>query len=834
MGGLVQDLRYAARSIAKAPGFAAVAVLTLAVGVGAATSMFTLLDQVVLRPLPVKEPRRLAQLRWEGSWCCSNTGSAAWTYPLYEDLKAQTGDVFEEVFARYNWPASFGHGGETVRISLEMVTGNYFQALGVGAALGRTIGPDDDVHADGHPVAVLGYDFWQERFGGRRDVLGEKIQVDNREFEIIGVAARGFRGMTFQSAADVFAPSKMKPALSSGWQSSYNLTTRVSRWINVFGRLRPGMTLEKAEAALAPVFARLVEAELQDPGRQDMSEFGREQFRKATLVVMPGFQGPRNVRDKLETPLWLMLGMSGLLLAIACANVANLLIARGAARQREIAVRLALGVGRGRLLRQLLLESLMIAGGAAAAGLLLAQWTTRFLLLMLPNGADGVQIQAEPDLRVLAFTIGVAAVTAVLFGLAPGLQALRVQPAETLKSQGGSIAGGNFSVRKVLVGAQVFLSLVLLAGAGLFAHTLLNLQNLDPGFDVEPNLVFGIEPAQNGYTAERQQALVRELRSRLGALPAVEEVGVALVRVLSGNEWDNNVKVAGYEAKDGESLNIHFNAVSPGYFGALGIPVVEGRDFNNADRGEKMSVAIVNEKFAKYFFQDRSAIGRIFRLGGDDDPPIEIVGVIPDVRYEGVRDDIPRQMFVPYDQASFANLAEVFVRTSGGDPVRVAAGVRQIMRELDPLVPIFDMRPMTVQLAQSLSTERLIAFLAAAFGLTAAGLCAVGLYGVLSYSVTRRTKEIGLRLALGAEPWQVRRLVAGEALRLFAVAAVFALPTAFGAARLVESQLYGIQPYDPTTLLAATVLLGAVAWLAGYGPARRAARTEPMQALRFE
>ncbi len=835
MRAIAQDLRYALRSVGKAPGFAAVAVLTLAVGIGAATSMFTLLDQVVLRPLPVKEPRELVQLSWEGSWCCSNTGSAAWTYPLYEDLRERSGDVFEDLFARYDQSASFGYAGETVRVNIELVTGNYFSVLGVGSALGRTITPDDDVHADGHPVAVLSHNFWQERFGGREDVLGETIQVNNRDLEIIGVAERGFQGLEFQTAANIFIPSKMKGAMSTGWQEIYDLENRANRWIHVFGRLRDDVPMESAEAALAPLFAQLVEEELNLPWRlEHMSEYNREQFRKATLEVLPGYQGPRNVRENLKTPLWLMLGMSGLLLAIACANVANLLIARGAARQREIAVRLALGVGRWRLLRQLLAESLLIAGMAAGVGLLLAQWTTRFLLGMLPNGAEGVQIRAEMDLRILGFAVALVTLTAVLFGLAPGLQALRVQVAETLKSQGGAIAGGGFGVRKALVAGQVFLSLVLLAGAGLFVHTLLNLQNVDPGFDVDRTLVFSMEPLQSGYTLERQRSFLEELRSQLRALPEVEEAGVSLVRVLSGNEWDNSVDVIGYEATEGEDRGVHFNAVSPGYMAALGIPILEGRDFDSRDAGEVVSVAIVNESFAKYFFKEESAIGHRFHIGSREaNPGMEIVGVIPDVRYEGVRTDITRQMFVPYDQTKSASEANVFVRT-GADAAQVASSVRRIVHELDPAIPIYDLRTMEGQLAESLSTERLIAFLAGAFGIAATALSAIGLYGVLAYTVTRRTKEIGLRLALGAEPGSVRRLIAGEGLKLFAIAAAFGLPAAFAMARLAESQLYEIEPYDPFTLVAATALLGAIAWLAGYGPARRAARTEPMKALRFE
>lgn len=834
MRALLQDLRYALRSVAKSPGFVVVAVLTLAVGIGAATSMFTLLDQVVLRPLPVREPHRLAQLRWDGAWMGNNHGDAAWSIPAYEELQKLGEEVFEEVFARHDQPASLGYAGESASvITLIFVTGNYFQGLGVTPELGRMIQPDDDVHIGGHPVVVLAHDFWAERFGADPKIVGKTIQLNSHDFEVIGVSARGFRGVEFHNTAYAFVPMSMKEALSTGYQKGNTLTTRIGRWANVFARLRDDVSLEQAQAALAPSFAQLVDAEAQIGFRATMSEFARNRFKEAKLLVEPGYQGPRRVREQLETPLMLMLGMSGLLLAIACANVANLLIARAAARQREVAVRLALGVGRARLLRQLLAESLLVAAGAAALGLLVAQWSTRLLLSIMPGAADNSQLTASIDLRVLLFAVVVTTATAILFGLAPALQAMRVQVADTLKAQGGSIAGGNFGVRKALVVGQICLSLVLLAGAGLFIHTLLNLSRADTGYDLDRVLTFRIDPAQTGYDLPRQRALLEQVRTRLGSLPSVEEVGVSLVRVLDGNEWDSSVTVVGYEKSEGENTNVHFNAISPGYFGAMGVPILEGRDIEPGDVEGAQRVIIVNQKFADYFFEGRSPVGRKMYMGNpDEDPVYEIVGLIPNVRYEDIREEIPRQMFVAYDQRGQSS-ADIFLRSSD-DPEALVAAVTQTMRDIDPMLPVTSMRTMDEQLAQALTSERLVAFLAGAFGLAATGLCAVGLYSVLAYSVTRRTKEIGLRLALGAQPGDVRRLVAGEGLRLFAVAAAVALPAAYSIAKLAESQLFGIEPYDPLTLAAATMLLGVIAWMAGYGPARRAARTEPMQALRFE
>lgn len=830
MSNPLRDVRYALRGIRKSPGFTLLAVLTLALGIGASTAIFTLLDQVALRMLPVKDPASLALLRWEGSWRGSNTGYAAWSYPWYEDLRDKN-DVFEEVFCRYDMPLSFGYGGQTERIGGELVSGNYFRTLGIGAALGRTITADDDQKFAGRPVAVLSHDFWRNRFDSDRDIVGKQVQLNGHAFDIIGVAQRGFRGVEFSSTPHVFLPTAMKMELSPGWNANYDLEKRRNRWVNVFGRLKPGVTLERANAAMQPLFHSLLEYDIAQPEFSSADTYARERYLEANIEVLPGGQGPRNIRETLESPLWVLMAMVALLLAIACVNIANLLMTRAAARQKEVAVRLALGASRGQIIRQLLIESLLLGAAGGAAGLVLATWTSRLLVSLMPTGDAPPPITTTPDTRILLFALAVSMVTALLFGMAPALQSIRVRLAPTLKDQAGSIAGGHFRVRKALVAVQVFLSLVLLIGAGLFVQSLRNLRNLDTGFETEQTLVFGLDPMRNGYTMERNRLFLRQLREKLATLPGAEGAGVALVRVLSGNEWDNSVTVQGYEAKPGENMNPFYNAVSQGYFQTLEIPMLEGRDFRDTDVDGAPKVGIVNQAFVKYYFGDQPAVGRRFGFGREAD--IEIVGVIPDVRYQNMRQEIPRQVFVPYDQANGASEAHVYLRTRH-EPDAMIAATREAVRGLDANVPLYALRPMQVQLEDSLVTERLIAFLAGAFGVVATLLSAIGLYGVLAYGVTRRTREIGLRMALGAQRGDVAGLVLKEMAWLFVAGAIVAIPVSYGLATVVRAQLYGIEPQDPFNIVAATLALAAVAIAAGCIPAWRASRIQPMEALRFE
>ncbi|MCB9383336.1 MAG: ABC transporter permease [Bryobacterales bacterium] len=581
MHSWISEIRHAARSLAKAPAFTLTAALTLALGIGATTAIFSLVDQVTLRKLPTPEADRLVLLRWQGSWCCSNNGDAAWSYPWYEDLRDKN-EVFEELIGRYSMTASFGFAGESDRVQLELVTGNYFRTLGLRPQLGRLIGVDDDVTPDGHPVAVLGHALWRDRFNFDPQIVGKQIRVNNRAFDIIGVAPESWRGMRFDTPAELFVPAAMKKALSPGWMGGYDLEARRNRWMQVFGKLKPGVTREQAEVAIAPLFAALIEYDLETP-EMTSSEYAREQFRKAKLTLEPGAQGVSNMRRAARVPLWTLMGMVGLLLLIGCANVANLMLARAAGRRKEIAVRLALGAGRKQILGQLMTESLLLAALGGALALIVAVWATSFIVRAIPDPAVAAQISTTPDYRILAFTAGLTLFTAVLFGLAPALQSFKVGVVSTLKDQAGAIAGGHAGLRKALVSAQVFLSLVLLIGAGLFWKTLHNLRDADPGFNTVSNLAFAVEPQTSGYDVEGSRTLLSNLQRRLGGLPGVEGAAYSMVRLLSGNEWDHGVDVKGYEEKPGEDVNVHFNAVSPGFFSTLEVPVREGREFRDSD-----------------------------------------------------------------------------------------------------------------------------------------------------------------------------------------------------------------------------------------------------------
>jgi len=823
----MQDIRLAFRSLLQAPGFTIAAALTLALGIGATTAIFSLVDQVTLRKLPVEEPERLAFLRWEGNWYGSNTGDAAWSYPWYKDLRDQN-EVFEELFARYSMSTGFGFADESDRVPIELVSGNYFRALGLQPVLGRLIGVDDDFVADGHPVAVLAHQTWRDRFNSDPEIVGKEIRLNGRAFDVIGVAPEEFRGVRFDHPANLFVPLAMKGALSPGWMAGYDLEKRRNRWVQVFGRLKPGIDHEQAQAALAPLFASLVEYDLTQMGQLD--EYGREQFKKSRLTVEPGALGVSRLHRQARVPLWTLMGMVGLLLLIGCANVANLMIARASSRRKEIAVRLALGAGRGQIIRQLMTESLLLASLGGALAVVVASWATSFIIQSIPDAQVASRISTQIDGRLLAFSAGVTLLTAVLFGLAPALQSFKVGVATTLKSESGSIAGGHAFVRRALVAGQIFLSLVLLVGAGLFWSTLSNLRDADPGFNTENTLVFAVEPQTSGYSLEQSRIFLRDLRDRLTALPGVRGASFSLVRLLSGNEWDHGVDVHGYEETPGENRNTHFNAVAPDFFAALDVPLVEGREFRESDSKDGPRVLIVNERFARYYFDDESALGRIVEFWGDE---WTIVGVVPNIRYEELREEIPRQVFSPYMQIDTTIEAHVLVRAEG-DPTQLAGDVRRTVSEFDANIPVYDMRAMDLQLEGSLTLESAIATFGMAFGVVAGLLAGVGLYGVLAFSMERRRREIGLRLALGAQRSDIALLAVNDVAKLFVVGVVLALPVAYGLGRVVQAQLHGIPPHDPLNMFLATAGLASIAAAAAFIPARRAARTEPMRALRFE
>jgi predicted permease len=866
---MFRNLKYAWRGLARAPLFTMVAVGSIALGIGANTAIFTLVDEVLIRLLPVKAPDELVLFNGSRNHYGSNSGGNMLSFPMYEDFRdnfveragaplprvsatvpnpAPTPKVFSGLFARRPIAMNVGVDGRTERVIGELVSGTYFQVLGVGAAAGRLIAPDDDREKGGAPVAVLAYDYWRNRYGSDRSLVGRTITVNNNNVTVIGVAQAGFTGLDIGSASNVFVPVTLKVQMTPNWDDMDN---RRSRWVNVFGRLKPGVTREQALATLQPFFHGLLEEEVKGPMFAKTTPYTRSEFLKGTMNLLPAAQGRSPIRQQLTQPLWMLFGIVGGVLLIACANVASLLIARATARQKEIALRLALGASRAQIVGQLLVESLSLAVAGGTLGLVVAAWTTRFLLGFLPTSDFPHVISGAMDWRVLTFNFALSLATGLLFGLAPALRSTRPDVAPVLKDQAGAVVGGGVRFRKALVVAQVTVSILLLVGAGLFIRTLRNLRLVDLGLKAESVVAFNLQPGIAGYTPTRVIPLYKSLLDRLRAQPGVQSVAFAYMGLLEGNEWDSTVTVEGYQAAQGEQMNPYCNAVSPGYFKTMGIPILAGREFDDRDQGPQgvdgapprggdtfdngYRHVIVNESFAKKYFAGREAVGRHIGFGGNPGTPtpIEIVGVVRDSKYTGVRDEIPRQAFFPVYEDRIPGSVVVYVRTTD-DPTAAFGAAQRTVRELDANLPVYNLRTLERQIDRSLLVERFIATLSSAFGALATLLAVIGLYGVMAYTVARRTREIGVRMALGAVQGDVIWLVMREVLTLVSLGLAIGLAAAWGLNRLVGNQLYGISATDPATIVAAVALLGVVAALAGYIPARRATRVNPVTALRYE
>jgi predicted permease len=829
MGELISNVRYAARALLRNPGFALVVILTLGLGIGANTAIFTLLDQVLLRPLPVKAPAELVLLDGPGPFSGRTENNQTFSYPMYRDLRDRGGEAFGEVLARYGTSVSLSFQTRTERATAEVVSGNYFRALGVGPSLGRVFSADDERVPGGHPFVVLGHGYWQRRFGGDPGVVGQSLRINATPMTVVGVGPEGFAGIEIGRSADLFVPIAMKAQLTPTWD---DLENRRSRWLNILARLRPGVSRERAETVANVVYRQILAEEINV--FPEISQSFRERFLAKHLVVLPGHKGLSDLRSQVSTPLVALMGMVGLVLLVACANVANLLMARATARQKELAIRLSLGAGRGRIVRQLLTESVLLSLLGGAAGVLLAVWTGELLLRALPFEQARRTLTAQPDLRVGVFTLAVALLTGIVFGLAPALQATRPAAAATLKQESTAVVGGTAGrLRRMLVVAQVALSLLLLVGAGLFARSLNNLRRLDPGFEIERLLVFSVDPSLSGYDQSGVQALVKRLEEDLRAQPGTRSVAASQNTLLTNSIWRSTVRVEGYTRKDGEDMSPQVDAVSPPYFQTLGIPIMAGRSFTEADAAAAPKVAIVNETFARYFYGKESPLGRRFGFARDKTTDIEIVGVVKDGKAANLRDPIPRFVYLPLAQSDGVAQVSFYVRTALPEAA-LAPAVREAVGRQDAQLPVFDLKAMETQVGESLFVERMVAALSAAFGLLATLLASVGLYGVTSYSVARRTREIGIRMALGAPRGRVMRLILSEVCLLGAAGLALGLPLALGLAKLLRAQFFNVSPFDPLTVASATALLSAVTLAAGFVPARRAMRVDPLTALHYE
>jgi predicted permease len=831
---IVRDARYAFRSLLKSPVFTLVAVLTLAFGIGANTAIFSLMDQVLLQLLPVKHPEQLVLVAERGTRFGDSWGDNDLSYPMYRDFR-DGNQVFSGMFCRYPTIVSLGYGDRTDRVAVELVSGSYFPVLGVTAAVGRTLMPDDDRLPGGHPVAMLSYSFWQNRFSSDQSIVGRKIVINGYTFTVVGVSQAGFDGVELGYKSKVFIPMMMQAQMTP---LSDRLEDRSLSWVTAFGRLKPSISIAQANASLRPLMHRILEVEVQEPTLQHYSDYDREQFLRNSVELLPGSRGWSGLREDMQTPLWVLAALSGAVLLLACANLANLLLARATTREREMAVRLAIGAGRRRIIRLLLVESLLLSVIGTVVGLGLAFLADRVLLATYfsADSAGDFPISSVPDVRVLVFAIGTMLLTALAFGLAPAVQSSQADIAPALKDRTGSAVGAKqVFLRKLLVSGQMAVALLLLIGASLFLRTLANLENTGPGFSTEHLMAFTVDPSLNGYVNDRAKDFFRRLTDDLQALPGMSSVGLSAMPILQGYAWSNPVIAEGYSGDPGQEQRPICSMISPKLFATLGVPIVAGRDFTVLDT---RPVALINETFARKYFADRNPVGLHFGLVNDqsvrpDTPNLEVVGVVKDLKFKNLRDPAPPQAYFPYWQDEKARFMTFYLRTHV-DPQQVMQAVRERVRQLDPNLPVVDMRTIDEQIGVSLKTERLVASLSAVFGALAAALASIGLYGVMAYSVASRRREIGIRVALGALQSDVLWMVMQEVVVLSGAGLAVGGLLAFALSTMIRSQLYGLKPHDPFTYVSAAVLLAGAACAAGFVPSWRASRVDPMCSLRHE
>lgn len=821
------DVRYAVRALRSSPVFALVAVLSLALGIGANTAIFSLMDALVLRSLPVKAPEELVQIT------LGDRGSI-FTNPLWEELRdRQNGFAGVAAFGEESF--NLAAGGEARHIPGTWVSGDFFNMLGVSATLGRLITVADD-HRGCPAIAVLGAGFWRSEYGGARDVIGRTIQLHGHPFQITGVVDPAFSGVTVGRASSVYVPLCAEAAISG---SNRNLEARSRWWLHVFGRLDPGAGPEAVKARLAAIAPAAYGATVPEQYRPA----DQQSYRTGTFDVSPASAGVSDVRAQYSGALKLMMGAVAAVLLIACANVANLLLARATARQREVALRLAIGAGRMRIVRQLLTESLVLALLSSVLGFAIAAWASRALVSLISSRQDAIALDLPLDLRVLGFTLVTATAAAVVFGLAPALRAGRVDPQQTLRASSRGILTGSsrFSTGKLLVSGQIALSLALVVGAGLLLGTFRTLLNSDAGFHRDRVLLVDVTQrlpatARSGSPVERlerSKALHDALLERIRAIPGAVSASASQITPLSGMAWNDLISTATFQPAEPRDALSYFNEVTPGYFATLGTPLLAGRDFDERDRHGSTPVAIVNERMARKFFGTTNAVGSVFRLGGTDGPEYQVIGVVGNSKYRTLREETEPITYLARSQSDEPVSSMTFAVLATGSTDGTIQGIRQITAELEPSL-ILQFTSLREQVSSSLIRERMLAVLSVAFGGLALLLAIIGLYGIMSYNVARRRNEIGIRIALGSERTGVARMIMAEAGILLAIGLVAGVGLALAGSRLVSGFVFGLKPNDPTTIAAAVLLFAAVGLAASGIPALRAARVNPMIALREE
>ena len=834
---MIRDLRYGLRMLLKHKGFTAVAVLSLALGIGANAAIFSLIDALMLRALPVLEPARLVLFGNANSAGITigfpDSSTDLFSYLTYRDISQRT-ESFSGLAAVHSFPSrvhgvvhTVGSTGELEQINAQMVSGTYFSVLGVNALLGRTLTADDDVAPGGHPVVVASHSWWQRRFAGNPAIIGSTINIDKTAYTIIGVTPREFFGTTVGDSPDIWVPLSMEEQLPPGFKG---LTERMFQSLYLIGRLKPGVGVEQAGAETNLLFKQLLN---EYSGPQPSAE-RLQDIQQATIELTPAGRGLSELRSEFSLPLKILMVVVGVVLLIACANIANLLMARAAARQQEFTVRVALGASPARIGRQLFTESLLLALIGGLAGTLLGSWGSSAMVSMVSTGPQILPLNVEPDLRVLAFTLIVSIVSAVVFGTAPAIRASRVELNASLKSNRASSSAITRSfLGKSLLVSQVALSLVLLVGAGLFVRTLVNLQRVDTGFNQEQVLLFKIDTDSIGLKEDSSLVkLYRDVEERVGSIPGVRAASFSMFAFNQGG-WTTPVSTRGDSSSPRTQQSIRNNSVGPDFFEAMGLPLLAGRNFGAQDTETSPKVAVISEEMARQLFPGSSPLGKRFGIGGPEhSEDMEVIGVVRDAKYGELTEETKPMAYYPYSQ-SINYLSNLEVNFSG-EPGAILAETRRAIKEVNRDLPIVEAVRMSEHVARSLVQQKLIARLASFFGFLALLLACIGLFGIMSYTVAKRTNEIGIRMALGAGRGDVLRLVFREGLTPVVIGVAIGLPAAIMGGRLITSLLFGLTPADPLTIGVASLLLLAVAAFAGYLPARKASRVDPMTALRCE
>jgi predicted permease len=832
---MIQDLRYGLRMLLKHKGFTAVAVLSLALGIGANTAIFSLMDALMLRALPVYQPDRLMLFGNAESAGVTigfpHSSTDLFSYPTYRDLRERT-QTFSDIAAVHSFPSRVhgvvqaGGSGELEQINAQMVSGTYFSVLGVNALLGRILTPDDDITPGGHPVVVASYSWWQRRFAGSSSVIGSTLRIDKTSYTIVGVTPREFFGTTVGDSPDIWVPLSMEEQLPPGFKG---LTNRMFQSLYLIGRLKPGVGPDPAGVETNLLFKQLLG---EYAGAQPSAE-RLQAIEKARVELTPAGQGLSELRREFSLPLKILMVVVGVVLLIACANIANLLMARAAARRQEFTVRVALGANAFRIGRQLLTESLLLSLVGGTAGILVGSWGSSAMVSMVSTGPEILPLNVEPDLRVLAFTLIISVISALLFGTAPAIRASRVELNTSLKSNRASASAITRSfLGKTLLVSQVALSLLLLVGAGLFVRSLVNLQQVDTGFNQEHVLLFQIDSDSIGYKQDsRLVKLYNDVEERVAAIPGVRAASFSMFAFNQGG-WTSPASTLGDSSSGPAEHTVRNNSVGPNFFSAMGLPVLTGRSFGAQDTETSPKVAVISEAMARLMFPDSSPLGKRFSIDREKKEAIEVIGVIRDAKYGNLMEEPKPMAYYPYSQS--INYLSNFEVNFTGKPASIVSEIRRAIKEVNRDLPIVEAVSMSEHVGRSLVQQKLIARLSSFFGLLALLLACIGLFGIMSYSAARRTNEIGIRMALGASGGTVLRMVMREGLVPVVTGIAIGIPAALAGGRLITSQLFGLTSTDPLTICGATVLLLGVAVLAGYLPARKASRVDPMTALRCE